>query len=148
MAASASSAPPSPTTGTESGRSLRFWGCLVLLFFLLTSAVGGSLSLESHYLIVTLASHIGLAVVTLVLAGYATSFVGRSYTAVPRAGAALSALAALGATIAGTVFLVAGHSEGALDAMEGLAGIGLLAALVMVVFGGPSGKRGTASLPP
>jgi hypothetical protein len=123
------------------GSSLRVWGVLVLVFFLLTSAVGGSLALESTYLAITLASHIGLALVTLGIAGYATSFVGRSYKAMPRGFAGLSALSALGATIAGTIFLVGGQSTGALDAMEGFAGIGILAALLMIILGGQSGKR-------
>jgi hypothetical protein len=112
-----------------------------LAFFLLTSAVGGSLASESSYLLVTLASHIGLALVTLGLAGYATSFVGRSYKAGPRGSAGLGAVSALGATIAGTVFLLGGQSSAALYAMEGFAGLGVLAALLMIVLGGPSGKR-------
>jgi hypothetical protein len=120
--------------------SLRYWGVLVLVFFLLTSAVGGSLALESSYLLVTIASHIGLALVTLGLAGYATSFVGRSYRAMPRAFAGLGALSALAATIAGTIFLVGGQTAVTLYAMEGFAGIGIVAALLMIVFGGPSGR--------
>jgi hypothetical protein len=130
-----------------SGPSLRAWGVLVLVFFLLTSAVGGSLGLESSYLVVTLASHIGLAAVTLGLAGYATSFVGRSYKALPRGSAGLSALSALGATIAGTVFLVGGQGPAALYAMEGFAGVGILAGLLMIVAGGPSGER-VSTTPP
>ncbi len=136
--------PPSPSTSssaTTAGPSLRVWGILVLVFFLLSSAVGGSLALESSYLLVTLASHIGLALVTLGLAGYATSFTGRSYKAMPRGFAGLSALSALGATIAGTIFLVGGQNTASLYAMEGFAGIGILAALLMIVFGGNSGKR-------
>jgi hypothetical protein len=137
---SSSSGSPSATAAAP-GPSLRYWGILVLVFFLLTSAVGGSLALESSYLAITLASHIGLALVTLGLSGYATSFIGRSYTARPRASAGLGALSALGATIAGTIFLVGGQNNAALYAMEGFAGIGILAALLMIVFGGPSGKR-------
>lgn len=112
-----------------------------MVFFLLASAVGGSLALESSYLLVTLASHIGLALVTLGLAGYAASVVGRSYKVLPRDFARLSAFAALGATIAGTIFLVDGQNAAALYVMEGFAGIGILAALLMIVFGGQSGKR-------
>jgi hypothetical protein len=132
--------PPQDTVATE-GPSLRVWGVLVVVMFLLTSAVGGSLALESSYLPVTLASHIGLALVTLGIAGYATSFVGRYYRALPRASAGIAALAGLGATIAGTVFLLDGQSNAALYAMEGFAGVGILAAIVMIVVGGPSGKR-------
>jgi hypothetical protein len=120
---------------------MRSWGVLVLVMFVLTSAVGGSLASESSYLAVTLASHIGLALVTLGIAGYATSFVGRRYRAAPRASAGVAALSALGATIAGTVFLLYGQGDPALYAMEGFAGLGILAALVMIVLGGASGKR-------
>ena len=141
MATPPSSSTPSSATRAVRGRSLRGWGILVLVFFLLSSAVGGSLALESSYLLVTLASHIGLALVTLGLAGYATSFVGRPYKPMPRGLAGLSALSALGATIAGTIFLAGGQGAAALYAMEGFAGIGILAALLMIVFGGPSGKR-------
>ncbi|MCI4372605.1 MAG: hypothetical protein L3K02_03045 [Thermoplasmata archaeon] len=128
-------------TEATTGRSLRYWGVLVLVMFLLTSAIGGSLALESSYLPVTLASHIGLALVTLGFAGYATSSVGRSYRAVPRASAGVAALAALGATIAGAAYLLASPSNSALYAMEGFAGVGILAALVMIGVGAPSGKR-------
>jgi hypothetical protein len=127
--------------GATSRGSLRAWGILLLVMFLLTSAVGGSLALESSYLAVTLASHIGLALVTLGLAGYSASFVGRAYKALPRACSGLAALSALGATIAGTIFLLGGQSNPALYAMEGLAGLGILASLLLVVFGGDSGRR-------
>jgi hypothetical protein len=131
----------SSSTAAADGRSLRVWGVVVLVLFLLTSAVGGSLALESSYLPATLASHIGLALITLGIAGYATSFVGRAYRAVPRASAGIAALSALGATIAGTIFLLGGESNSALYAMEGFAGLGILAAIVMIVVGGASGKR-------
>jgi len=147
MAANPADATSSQTTGANAGRSLRVFGVLVLVMFLLTSAVGGSLALESSYLAVTLASHIGLALVTLGVAGYATSSVGRSYRAFPRASAGLAALAALGATIAGTVFLLGGQSNSSLYAMEGLAVVGIHAAIAMIVVGGPSGKRAPANPP-
>jgi len=140
--------PATPTTPeiTDSarGQSLRFWGALAFVMFILTSAVGGSLALESSYLPVTLASHIGLALVTLGIAGYATSVVGRRYKAVPRASAGIAALSALGATVAGTVFLVGGQSDASLYAMEGFAVIGIVAGIVMMALGGASGKRAPA----
>jgi hypothetical protein len=141
MDAAGSPTVPSPRTAQTAGASLRWWGILALVMFLLTSAVGGSLALESSYLPLTLASHIGLALVTVGIAGYATSFVGRSYRPPARAAAALAALAALGGTIAGIVFLLDGQGPGALAAMEGFAGVGILAALVMIALGGESGRR-------
>lgn len=140
MAAEHTSPEPPQRTGTTAVPSLRLWGLLVLILFLVTSVVGGSLASESSYLPVTLGGHIGLAVVTLLAAGYATSFAGRRYRGLPRASAGLAALSALGATIAGTVFLVGNQSNGALYAMEGFALVGILAALVMIAVGSPSGK--------
>jgi hypothetical protein len=128
-------------TSVAPGPSLRTWGILVLVFFVLTSAVGGSLASESSYLAVTLASHIGLAVVTLGLAAYGASFLGRYYKAIPRGFAGLSALSALGATIAGTIFLVRGQNPIALYSMEGFAVLGILACLLLIVFAGEPGKR-------
>ena len=128
-------------TAAATGRSLRVWGILILMLFLVTSTLGGSLAIESSYLPATLAGHIGLALVTLGFAGYVTSFAGRSYKVLPRASAGVSALSAIGATIAGTTFLVAGQLPAALYAMEGFAALGILSAVLMIAFGGPSGKR-------
>ena len=133
--ATRSAAMPTP------GLSLRYWGVLVLVFFVLTSLVGGSLALESSYLALTLASHIGLGIVTLALAGYATSVAGRYSRSAPRMGAAVSAVSALIAVIAGTVYLVAGQAAGALYTMEAFAGLGIVGALLMILFGGASGLR-------
>ncbi len=139
--ATQSAAPKTPRSAeATAGPSLRVWGARVLVMFLLTSAVGGSLALESGYLPVTLAGHIGLALVTLGVAGYAFSSVGRHYPPLPRASAGLAAIAALGATIAGTAFLLDG-SNSALYAMEGFAVVGILAAIVMMVVGGSSGRH-------
>lgn len=124
---------------TEAG-SLRLWGILILVSFVVTSVVGGSLTSESSYLPLMLGAHIGLALLTLGLSSYATSIIGRRYKSLPRVGAALSAAAALGATIGGTVFLLGGQSNGPLYAMEGFAVVGIAAALVMIVLGGPAGR--------
>jgi hypothetical protein len=66
----------------------------------------------------------------------------------PRASAGIAALAALGATIAGTIFLLDGQGTGALYAMEGLAGLGILASIVMIVVGGDSGRQVPSTPPP
>lgn len=130
-----------PVPGATSTRTLRGSAVLVLVMFLLTSAVGGSLALEGSYLLVTLVSHIGLAVVTLVIAGYTASSVGRFYRTLPRASAGIAAFAALGATVAGTAFLLGGKGSPALYAMEGFAVLGIVAAILMIVVGGPAGKN-------
>ncbi len=117
---------------------LRPWGALVLVMFLLTVAVGGSLAAESSYLAITLASHIGLALVTLALGVFGAAVVARPYKPVAKASAGVAALGALGATVAGTAFLLGGQSNNALYAMVGFAGLGIIGALLTIVFGGSS----------
>jgi hypothetical protein len=142
-AVSNSSAGPTPAT-SSSGMSLRVWGVILLVLFLVTSTVGGSLALESSYVLTTLVGHVGLALLTLGVAGYVASTLGRRYKTVPRAFAGLAALSALIATIAGTVFYYGGQGNPALFAMEGFAGVGILASLVLIVVGGASGRRAPA----
>jgi hypothetical protein len=122
-------------------RSLRIWGVILLVMFLVTSTLGATLAAESSYLIGALAGHIGLAVLTLAIGGYTASMVGPKYKPLPRAFAGLGALSALIAVIAGTIFLTGGQSNSALYAMEGFAVIGIVASLLMIVFGGSSGLR-------
>ncbi len=126
-------------SASRTGPPLRYLGVLLLVMFVLTSAVGSSLAMENSYLVVTLASHIGLALVTLAIGGYTASVVGPAYRPLPRNFARIAALSALVATLAGTAFLLGGQSNYALYAMEGFAGLGILASLVMIVVGGPSG---------
>jgi hypothetical protein len=143
-AATPPAAPASSTVGgTTSSRSLRAWGAIAFVLFLLTSAVGGSLGLESSYLLITLASHIGLALVTLGVTGYVASTMRRTYPGSSRAPSGLAAFAALGGTLAGTAYLLWGQSNFALYAMEAFAVLGILASLVMIVIGRPAG-----ALPP
>jgi hypothetical protein len=128
-------------------QSLRWWGAILLVMFLLTSSVGASLAAESSYLLVTLASHIGLALVTLGVAGYTASRVGPRYKSLPRACAGLAALSALIAVIAGTLFLTEGQSNAALYAMEGFAVVGIVASVLLIVLGGSSGIRTPVAAP-
>ena len=132
---------PAPNKPAAPARSLRPWGAVVLLLFVLTSAIGGSLALESSYLIVTLASHIGLALVTLGLAGYASMVVARSYRGLARASSGLASLSALAATVAGTVYLLGGQGAIALGVMEVFAVLGMIMAFLMIAFGGASDRR-------
>ncbi len=130
----------------RAGVSLRSMGVLVFVMFLLTSAVGGSLALESSYLPVTLASHIGLALVTLVVSGIGTGVARRGgYRLLPRVCAGLAALCALGGTLAGTAFLLGGQSNAALYAMESFGVLGIVLGLILIVVGGPSGRKDPAA---
>jgi hypothetical protein len=114
------------------------------VFFLLTSAVGASLASEGTQLAVTLASHIGLALVTLVLAGYGAGMLSSAYRTVPQVAARLAALSALVGVLAGSVFYVT-NSLAALYLMEGFGSLGILCGLLMIVFGGPSGRKAPAT---
>ncbi len=129
----------------RAGASLRAWGVLLLVMFVLTSAVGDSLALESSYLLVTLVSHIGLALVTAGLSGYVSGVVSRPYRSPGRGSARLAALCAGIATVAGAVFLFFGGSDPALYAMVGFALLGMIASVLMIVFGGPSGRAAAPS---
>jgi len=137
-----------PRVGPGARVSLRVWGVVLLVLFVLTSTVGGSLASESQYILLVLAGHIGLALVTLGVAGYATSFVGRRYPVVPRAFAGLAALSALGGTLAGTAYLLGGGGNAALYAMEGFASVGILAAAATIVTGGDPVRSSPAVSPP
>lgn len=126
-------------------RTLRAWGVLLLVMFLLTIAVGGSLAAESSYLPITLASHIGLAIATLGLAVFGSAVIAPSYSPRARAAVGAAGLGALGATLAGTIFLLDGQSNPALYAMEGFAIVGVLGSVLTIVFGASSGRANFAS---
>ncbi len=129
------------------GTSLRAWGVLILVMFVLTSAVGGSLALESSYLAVTLVSHIGLALMTVVICAYVSLVEARRYRTRPRGAARLAGACAGVATLAGIVFLLFGPSIPALYVMEGFAVLGIIASILMIAFGGPSGELASTLSP-
>jgi hypothetical protein len=105
------------------------------------------LTLENSYLPLTLASHLGLALVTLGIAGYATVITGRRHQTFSKAAAGIAADAALGATIAGAVFLQGGASNVALYAMEAFAVAGILAAARGLLSADPRGGRAPTGAP-
>lgn len=120
---------------------------LILIMFVLTSAVGGSLALESSYLPVTLASHIGLALLTIGLCAYGSAVVSRPYRSRTRALVRLAGVCAGLASLAGADFLLVGQNVYALAIMSGFALLGMVASALMIVFGGPSGRVAAATMP-
>jgi len=139
-------APPAAPAPAPRGPSLRVRGVAVFVGFIVVSLLGNSLAFESGgYNVAYLAAHIGVALLLVAFSGHAAVLAARSYRGVSQAVAALTLLAAIGATIAGTVFLLGGQRNGPLYAMEGLAVLGLLGAILMIVWGGAGSLRQPAA---
>ena len=112
---------------------IRALGMLVLLLVIAT--VGGSLALESSYVLAYLALHVGLAVLLVGFSAHVLIAAFRSAKTPAKAGALIAFLCALGATIAGTFFLFGGGSDLALDFMEGLTVVGVIGIILILVWG-------------
>lgn len=126
-----------PPTMTARRVSLRLLGIPLLVLIIVESLVGSELAFESSYSTVVLALHILLALGLVGLSGRAL-YVAFGYpTSTPRLVAGLNLVASLGATAAGTVFLVGGQNPAALQAMEGFAVLIVLFALLFLTWGSP-----------
>jgi len=110
---------------------------VVLVLVLVEILVGNQLALAgSPYPLAYLAGHIALAVIVSGFAAHVLLRAVRRRHAPVRAAAAITFVAAVGATLGGTWFLVGGMTNPALYAMEGLGGLALLGALLVIVWGG------------
>jgi len=139
-------AAPSTPAATPSVPSLRIRGIGVFVGFIVVSLLGNSLALESGgYGLGYLAGHIVVALLLVAFTGHSAVLASRSYRGLSQAVSTLTLVAAIGATIAGTVFLLGGQSNGALYGMEGLAVLGLLGAILMIVWGGAGSLRKTVA---
>lgn len=130
-------------------RRLRVRAIPILVLVFAEILVGNELALAgSPYPVGWLAAHVVLALLLIGFTGHALRIAVRLPSTPARVAAGLTFLSALGATIAGTVFLVAGQANSALYAMEGLAGIAILADLLLLVWGSvavPSGPSASAA---
>jgi hypothetical protein len=125
-----------PAAPQKKSQSLRVHAVVLLVLVIIESAVGGSLALEgSTYSLGYLGGHIGLAVLLVLLSAWVLVLARRVAAPLAQIAAGITLLACIGATIAGTVFLTAGQSNGALDAMEGFAGVAVLTSLILIVVG-------------
>ena len=113
---------------------LRAVGMLVLL--LLIAVIGGSLALESSYDLAVLAGHIVLALLLVGLSAHVLLAAFRSFGSVAKVGGTIAFASVLGATISGTVFLLGGGSNAALDGMEGFTIVALVGIVLLLVGGG------------
>jgi hypothetical protein len=108
----------------------------IFVLIVIEGYLGSQLSAAgSPYPASYLYAHIGLAILLVLFTGhvFGTSF--RVPGAAARASAGITFLAAFGATIAGTVFLLGGGANSAFLAMEGLFGVALVGAILLVLFG-------------
>jgi hypothetical protein len=113
---------------------LRGIGLLVLVVGELL--VGNELALAgSPYPIGYLAAHIVLAILLVGLSAHATLLAFRRSGSVAKAAGLLALLGTAGAGVAGVDFLYGGQGNPALDAMEALGGLALLAAILLIAFG-------------
>jgi len=117
------------------GASFRVRASVALGFFLLEGAIGGSLASEASYNVAALAAHIALALLLVGFSGYTAAIATRPYPLAARLAAALTFVAALGATLSGTAFLLGGQSNSALYAMEGFFVVGVVALVFLIVLG-------------
>lgn len=137
-------APPAPTPLPPlRAPSLRIRGVALLVGAVVEIFVGNELALAgSPYPILWLGAHVLLAFVVIAFAGHAAGVAVRAYGGVAQLIALLALLSAIGAGLAGALFLVGGESNTALEAMEGLAGLVVLLAIVLIAVGG-SPRRAT-----
>jgi len=149
MNTTAAPTPSAPAPANPPDRRLRWLGILTLILTVAVSTVGGSLALEgSTYSISYLGGHVGLAVVLILVSAWAVVLSRRLSSRPARIAAHMVLGSAILAFVAGIVFLEAGQSNGALYAMEGFAGLAVLASLLLIVWGSVSNATSTALSPP
>lgn len=137
LTAPAASAPTS--TGAPVGGNLRLRGLILLILVLVEVIVGDLLARAgSPYPLAALVGHIVLAVLVSGAAVGALIAARRHRSALVRAGTVVAVVGGIGATLAGTWFLLGGMPDAALGAMEGLAGLTLVGAALLIVGGGPA----------
>ncbi len=123
-------------TPPTKNQTLRILALPLLILVIVESAVGGSLALEgSTYSMGYLTGHVGLAALLVLLSAWALIVSLRLSSRPAQVAAGITLLACLGATIAGTLFLIGGQSVAALEGMEGSAGLALLSTIFLFVWG-------------
>ncbi len=129
--------PATPVPPAPRNSNLRYRGVLLFVFVLVEILIGNQLALSNGppYPIVYLVLHVLVAIGLVLGSGYALMIALRLPSRAAQGVAALTFVAALGATISGTVFLYGGQSNSALLGMEGFGGLALLGALLLIVFG-------------
>jgi len=133
--------PPSAGAATPATRNsaLRIRAIPVLVLLFAEILVGNQLAeVGTPYPWGYLAAHIALSLVLIALTAHAFVLSLHLPSGAARATAGITFLTTLGATVSGTVFLVAGQNPSALYGMEGLGGVALLGAILLLVVGSVS----------
>jgi hypothetical protein len=134
-------APPPPRTGP----SLRVRGVALFVAVLIEILIGNELAIVgTPYPEWLIGLHVVVALLLVIFSAYATFLAFRAAGTGARASAVLAAVGSLGASIGGSVFLYNGSAP-ALTAMEGLGGLALLGALLLILLGGARPVSGTAA---
>lgn len=112
-------------------------GAVAILVLLLAELLLGDLlaMVGSPYPVGYLAAHIALSILLVGLVAHVLVRSTRTPSRPARLAAGLTFVSTLGATLGGTVFLLGGGADAALYAMEGLGGIALLGAILLIVWG-------------
>jgi hypothetical protein len=118
--------------------SVRIRAFSIFVLVILEALVGNTLAFESSYSVAVLAAHIALALVIVAVSAHVVWVAVRYYRVPARVAALFTLVSAVGATIGGTVFLLAGSNVAGLDAMEGFSGVAILGAILLLVWGGRS----------
>jgi hypothetical protein len=121
-----------PTRDTR----IRLGAAAILVLLLAELLLGNQLAVVgSPYPVGYLAAHVVLSILLIGLTAHVLVRSSRLPSRPAKAIAGLTFLSAVGATIGGTVFLLGGGSSIALYAMEGLGGLAVLGAILLIVLG-------------
>ncbi len=116
--------------------SIRIRAVAIFVLLLAELLLGNQLAVVgTPYPVGYLATHIVLSILLIGLAAHVVVRSTRLPSGPAKAVAWLTFVSTLGATIGGTVFLVAGGSSIALYAMEGLGALAVLGAVLLIVWG-------------
>ena len=116
--------------------AIRMRAIPMLVLLIVEGVLGGQLAIVgSPYPIGYLAAHIVLAILLVGFTAHAVRRALRLPKASLKVAATITFLTTLGATLAGTVFLLGGGAMSAFDAMEALFGVALIGAILLLVLG-------------
>jgi len=122
-------------------RRLRILAIPILALIFAEALFGSSLASEgSSYSPEYLAAHVGVAAVLCALALFSVIYAFLRFGWRTRTAAGLTAVAVVGATLAGTVFYFGGQSGAALNGMESLTGVALIGAILLILWGSAPAK--------
>jgi len=153
MAAQAGGSSPAATASRPEGslkdRRLRLRAVPIFILLIAEILVGNELALAgSPYPVSFLAAHIVIALLLIGVTAHAFRISIQLPKASARVAAGLTFLASFGATLSGTLFLLAGGSNAALNGMEAFGLIALLGDILLLVWGSVTVQAPTTPISP